>query len=94
MTEKDFQKKVITLARKLGYKVFHDYDSLRNTAGFPDLVLVGKHVIFAELKTNTGRLTSPQEQWIQALSLAEGVYTCVWRPKDWESITKILTLLR
>ena len=94
MSEKEFQAQVVELARKLGYKVFHDYDSRMNTAGFPDLVLVGRYVIFAELKTDSGQLTSPQMQWIQALTSAEGVHAVVWRPKDWDTIKKVLTKLK
>ena len=94
MSERDFQKKVVDLATKLGYKVFHDYDSRRNAPGFPDLVLIGKRVIFAELKTDKGKLTDAQIQWIQALTAAEGVYACVWRPKDWDTLKKVLTNLK
>ena len=94
LSEKDFQKKVVDFATKLGYKCFHDYDSRRNAPGFPDLVLVSRYVIFAELKTDTGRLTDAQVEWIQALTAAEGVYAVVWRPSDWETIVKILTKLR
>ena len=94
MSEKDFQKKVIELAKKLGYLVYHTYDSRGSEKGFPDLVLVSRHVIFAELKTNTGRLTDAQQDWMNKLTCASGVYAVVWRSKDWDDIVKILTKMR
>ena len=94
MKEKDFQKTVIDIATRLGYKVYFTKDSRESPAGFPDLVLVSKHVIFAELKINSGVLSPAQVEWMQALSAAEGVFACVWRPKDIDTIIKVLTNLR
>ena len=94
MKENEFQKKVIQLAESLGYRVFHDYDSRRNVAGFPDLVLVNKYVIFAELKAEKGRLSLPQQEWLACLARADGVYTAVWRPSDWDDIVNVLTKLK
>jgi hypothetical protein len=54
--------------------------------GFPDLVLakLGR-VIFAELKTDKGRLSVEQELWLKELP------DCVvWRPRDWEQIERVL----
>ena len=94
MKEKDFKSTVIALAGRLGYKVYFTKDSRESPSGFPDLCLCSKHVIFAELKTNTDVLSPAQVEWIQALSAAEGVYACVWRPKDMDTIIKVLTDLR
>ena len=94
MKEAEFQSKVIALAKSLGYKVYHTADSRGSEPGFPDLVLAGKYVLFVELKTDKGRLSKEQEKWLDVLSLAEGVYASVWRPKDWTEIQKILTHMR
>ena len=94
MKEAEFQSKVIALAKQLGYKVYHTADSRGSEKGFPDLVLVGKYVLFIELKTDQGRLSKEQDEWLDVLSLAEGVYASVWRPKDWKEIQKILTHIR
>ena len=80
----------VSLARKLGWKVFHDFDSRRNEPGFPDLVLVRDRVIFAELKTERGRVSKEQIAWIHAIKSA-GTYAAIWRPSDWVNIQKILT---
>jgi VRR-NUC domain len=63
--------------------------------GFPDLVLVRndfgdqpKRLIFAELKSDTGRLSKDQALWIDDLASTAEAY--VWRPRDWDDIVDIL----
>lgn len=65
--------------------------------GFPDLVLVNpgqQRIIFAELKTDKGRVTAPQSEWIHRLMacMAPGarheVY--LWRPSHWAEIEAAL----
>ena len=85
MTEKQFQSKVITLAKTLGWKMYHTYDSRRSEPGFPDLVLVKNKVLFRELKTDTGKLRTEQKEWGDALTAA-GCDFKVWRPRDMTSI--------
>ena len=83
MTEAELQQKVIQLARALGWRHFHDNDSRRNAAGFPDLVLVHRTrgLIFAELKTERGRLRTEQTAWLSDLT-ATGHRAYIWRPSD------------
>ncbi len=82
-SEAAFQAAVIDLATRYRCLVFHDNDSRRNVAGFPDLVIVGnKGVLMRELKTNTGRMRAQQEVWIGRLARA-GADVAVWRPTDW-----------
>ncbi len=92
MTEAEFQQSVVELARWTGWLMFHDHDSRRNTPGFPDLVLAHptRGVIFAELKTATGRLRPEQSRWLEVLAHA-GCETHVWRPADMPAITERLT---
>ena len=79
-----------------GWLVFHDNDSRRNNAGFPDLVLVkdGK-IIFAELKRESKRakLRDDQVVWIEELGRASGenVMVAVWRPSDRDHIWAVLS---
>jgi hypothetical protein len=49
--------------------------------GWPDLTIAGTRVIFRELKTETGRLSSAQSGWLAALTEA-GQDAGVWRPQD------------
>jgi hypothetical protein len=81
--ERDFQAAVCELAKTLGCLVYHTHDSRRSEAGFPDLVIVGRHgVIFRELKTATGRVTPEQHLWVTFLARG-GANVAVWRPEDW-----------
>ena len=85
MTEKDLQAAVVRLAGYAGYMAYHTYDSRRSASGFPDLVLVNPdtgRLLWRELKTDTGRLTDAQENWLRALRAA-GQDAAVWRPADW-----------
>jgi hypothetical protein len=94
--EADFLRAVTDLATLAHWLVYHTYDSRRSQAGFPDLVLVrGEKLIFAELKTNRGRVRPSQWEWLNALTdIAQGqsrVSIYLWRPRDWDSIVGILT---
>ena len=63
-------------------------------SGFPDLVLVHPGnttkllpaaIIYAELKTQRGKLTAGQQQWLNALQAA-GQTAVVWRPSDLQDV--------
>lgn len=81
MLERDLQAAVVELARMLGYLTYHTHDSRKSAPGFPDLVLVHPRsgaLIFAELKSATGKVTREQDEWLRALAL-RGV-SFLWRP--------------
>lgn len=83
VNEAQLQNKVLELAGKMGLLAYHTYDSRRSVAGFPDLVIVGHNgVLYRELKSAVGRISSDQKFWIAALSEA-GQDVDVWRPADW-----------
>lgn len=87
MSERELQDRyVIPAARKLGWKVYHTWNSQNSEAGFPDLVMVHpnqRRLIFAELKSETGRVSMSQRVWLTALGRVTGVEACLWRPRDW-----------
>ena len=67
-------------------------------SGYPDLVLVHPgnltqnvpaSIIYAELKTQRGKLTTGQQQWLDALQAA-GQTAVVWRPTDLPDVLKKL----
>jgi hypothetical protein len=94
MTEQALQQAVIDLARWCGYLHFHDNDSRRNRAGFPDLVLIhttSGRLIFVELKSDKGRVRPEQDVWLQHLGKHHEVY--LWRPAHWlnGTIRRVLT---
>ena len=95
MTEAELQAWVLETAQLHGWLCHHAYVSytaprgrkgqLRTNPGFPDLVLAkGDRLIFAELKTQKGRIRPEQKVWLEELN---GV---VWRPSDMEQIEGIL----
>ena len=91
LTEADFQGLVLDVAETFGWEVFHDGDSRRSNAGFPDLVLVKDgRIIFAELKREKNSYPSkPQMNWLALLGQAAGdnVMAVLWRPSsNWQGI--------
>jgi hypothetical protein len=105
ISEKAFQHEVIELLHLFGYRVAHFMPVMNakgqwrtpvaaDAKGFPDLVAVRpegkrpKRMIFAELKTDKGRISAEQAAWLANLDAA-GAETYIWRPRDWNSITKI-----
>ena len=90
-SEKDFQQAVRDLAALLGWAVWCTWDSRRSPAGEPDLRMVRPpRVIFAELKTEKGRLTQMQSTAGELLAGCPGVEYYLWRPGDWDEIGEIL----
>jgi hypothetical protein len=98
VSEAEFQKAVISLAKLHGWKVMHtQMAQIRpgkwitpNTGdqGFVDLVMTHptRGTIFVELKTTKGIVSNKQWEWIHALEdSGEEVY--VWRPKDLDKIS-------
>ena len=91
-SEARFQAAVVALAERSGWAWFHVYNSRRCPPGFPDLVLVRPPVlILAELKTDTGRVTRPQADWLELLGRVPGVRVRLWRPALWAAVAAELT---
>ena len=85
-TENGFQAAVIELAQLRGWYVYHNPDSRRSAAGWPDLVLIRPpRIVYAELKTDKGRLRASQRDVLRMLEDC-GAETHVWRPADWDEI--------
>jgi hypothetical protein len=91
--EKDFQQQVVDICELYDLAFYHTHDSRRSVAGFPDLVVVGGSVLYAELKTETGRVSKAQQWWIDRLEAA-GEEVHVWRPSDLGDIAERLRRLR
>ncbi len=96
MSEAELQKIVIDMAHLFGWHVAHFRAAQTSKGwrtavsadgkGFPDLVLAkNRRAIFAELKTDTGRLSMAQKLWLAVLP-----DVVVWRPRDLEKIESIL----
>lgn len=89
-------KLVMDAAATLGWLGFHDHDSRRAEAGFPDWTLVrisrpGRpYLVFAELK-GLGKRTKKeraeaQAKWLRLLdNPAAGVVARLWTLDDWDA---------
>ncbi len=90
LSEKDWTAQVVSLATMFGWKRYHTHFSKRSPRGFPDEVLVRPpRIVFAELKSDVGKLTEAQAEWLEALA-ACGLETHVWRPSDLEQVGQVL----
>ena len=96
--EKTFMAEIIKLARQHGYETYHTHNSRKSDPGFPDLVLCRPasttspgRLIFAELKSSTGKLTTDQHRWLSVLehSIPDIEVYC-WRPRDYPALASIL----
>lgn len=102
LTEADFLRQVIDLARLLGWRTAHFRPAWSSRGwrtpvqgdgiGFPDLILVRRdRMIAAELKREVGgTVSSEQLLWLKAFDDA-GLETGIWRPSD---LTRIAEELR
>jgi len=87
VTERDFMQSVMELARLTGWRTYHTHDPRRSEPGFPDLAMTrAGRVIFAELKTDKGKVSPAQREWLDALALCPGLEVLVWRPSDWDDV--------
>lgn len=100
LAEADWMRQVMEFAQLMGWETFHPrpartLDGWRTPGsgsmakGWPDLVLVRDgRLIFAELKTDTGRLTASQDRVGGILNEVAEYH--VWRPSDWEWVQAAL----
>lgn len=87
MTEAELQAGIIALCGDLGLLVLEIPDSrrIRHGKGFPDLVIVGRAVLFCECKDDWAALRREQTTWRYRLTAA-GAQWRLWRPRDRDAI--------
>lgn len=102
ITEKQFESQVKGLAKVFGWLYYHTWRSIHSPAGFPDCVMVRPpRLIFAELKTEKGKVSPAQDEWLDILiQLRQSIpyhnsyiinpEVYLWRPSDFDRITEIL----
>lgn len=91
LTEAQWLRQVVDLARLLGWQTFHPWLSIHSERGWPDLALVRPpRLILAELKTDRGKTTPAQEHWLALLRECPGVETALWRPSDIDQVAEVL----
>ena len=90
LDESTFQKHVVGYATKRGWKI--NKNTIAEPPGFPDLMLVKEpQIIFAELKTEIGKVSLEQWKWLWDLT-DSGQEAYVWRPSDFRFILERLLI--
>jgi hypothetical protein len=83
ISEKHWLTDVLEISALFGWQAYHTFDSRRSQPGFPDLVLARPpRLILAELKSDTGRLSLAQRDWLATLEGCDRIQTRLWRPQD------------
>ena len=100
INEAEFQRAVVKVARLYGWLVDHT-PPMRNAGGDiytggltgkTDLLLLsqkGKGIIFAELKTQKGKMSAAQCSFQDVVNMNGGEHY-IWRPGDWDAIVERL----
>lgn len=91
ITEKQFLAQVLELAALCHWRAYHSWISIRSAQGFPDLVMVRlSRILFVELKSERGRVSPAQQEWLNDLALTGKVEVEIWRPSNWETLVEVL----
>lgn len=79
MTELELLQAVRAAAKSLRIRCCYTGSPV---TGFPDLVLIGRAVLFRELENGASEVTSVQLECLTELHIA-GHDVAIWRPADW-----------
>jgi VRR-NUC domain len=101
LTEADWSRRVLDCARLFKWRTAHFRPAQTakgwrtpvqgDGRGWPDLVLLRPpRLILAELKSDTGRVSPEQSDWIAQLAEVPGIEVAIWRPSDWQSVYETL----
>ena len=97
LTEADWSRRVLDCAKLFHWRTAH-FRAAQTVKGWrtpvqgdgngwPDLVLLRPpRLIVAELKSDTGRVSEEQSNWIAQLAEVPGLEVHIWRPSDWETV--------
>ncbi len=100
ITEREFQDQIIELAKIYKWMIHHDRPAMtgkgwrtaiQGDKGWPDLCLVrDERIIFAETKSETGKLSEEQKEWLDILEATKRCEVYTWRPSQWPEIVLLL----
>jgi len=94
ISEKVFQEQVRKAALLNGYLYYHTFNAYRSPEGFPDCVMVNPkkgRLIFAELKSETGKVSEKQKEWLDALKKTPCYEVYILRPSDIDWFYSVLS---
>lgn len=81
-SEAEFERRVMALARSLGYLAFHPHSARHSEAGFPDVSLLRERdgrLVHAELKVGAGTVRPMQRRWLAAAARNPALEWYLWR---------------
>jgi VRR-NUC domain len=79
------------VAAMLGWRLrYHTLRSKGSQSGFPDRVLVRDRVVYVETKSEKGKPSDAQIDWLDGLTKA-GSECYLWRPSDWDEAGRVLS---
>lgn len=91
ISEKQLTVYVKELAKLFGWRRYHTFWSKHSAKGYPDECLVRDgRLIYAELKSERGKVTPDQQAWLDDLQAVPGVEIYCWRPSQMDAIAEIL----
>jgi hypothetical protein len=90
LSEREWQRQVVSLAKSLGWEIWHPQISVWSKGGWPDLVLLKPpRALFWELKTERGTEKPAQKHMLRLLEMC-GLTVAVVRPHDREWVHRQL----
>jgi hypothetical protein len=89
--ERDLTSFVRDIARLYGWRRYHTWLAKHSPAGFPDEILLRPpRLVVAELKSDVGRLTDAQAEWLEAWRQIPCAEVFLWTPADMDEIARVL----
>jgi Holliday junction resolvase len=94
VSEKVLQQHVEQMLLSYGWSSFHDLSGATSGSaakGFPDLVCIrGTEQLILELKTEIGRVSFEQKQWLKRFELVKTSEARIIRPSDLDGLEQRL----
>jgi hypothetical protein len=91
ITEAQFLAQVIQVARLFHWRPYHPALSKWSERGWPDLALCRPpRLLLVELKSEKGKLTQQQREWLDDLARCPGVEAYLWKPSSFDEIVELL----
>ena len=90
-SERDWQREVRQIARTYGWLEYCTWDSRHSPSGYPDLSMARPpRIVFAELKSERGKVAPEQEMWAEAMRACPGAEYYLWRPSQIDAVHDVL----
>ena len=91
ISEKGYAQQIYDLARYYHWRCYRTHDSRHSPAGYPDFSLLhGRRHVYAEIKSEKGKLAPEQRAWLLAL-LQAGHEVYLFRPSNWSLVVDVLS---